>query len=154
MGMPEQIVPAPKQVETEAAVENNKKELGEKNKEEVKEDAAPQISENNIADKDEDEDKAEKYTTKGEENDKNKEIDKVKGDDDEKNEEGNKDDKEEEKKRKKIFRTHKYTVCKEVIKRKTQASILCKACKEWCHVKKCSGLRNAKEADIMQHTFR
>ena len=29
-GMPEQIVPAPEQVETEAAVENNKKELGER----------------------------------------------------------------------------------------------------------------------------
>ena len=82
-GMPEQIAPAPDQVETEGAVENNKKEPGEKNKEEVKEDAAPQISENNVADKDKDE--AEKYTTKGEENDKNKEIDKVKGDYDEKN---------------------------------------------------------------------
>merc|ERR1711915_1142065 len=54
-GIPEQIAPAPDQVEIEGAVENNKKEPGEKNKEEVKEDAAPQTSENNIVDKDEDE---------------------------------------------------------------------------------------------------
>ena len=125
--MPDQIVPAPEQVETEEAVENNQKEPGEKNIKEAKEDAAPQISENNVADKDKDE--AEKYITKGEENDKNKEIDKVKGDDDEKNEEGNKDDKKEEKKRKTIFRTHKCTVCCEVTKRKTQSSTLCRACK-------------------------
>merc|ERR1711989_203765 len=83
-GMPEQIAPVPDQVEIEGAVENNKKEPGEKNKEEVMEDAAPQTSKNDIADKDEDEDKAEKYTTKEEENDENKEKDKVKGDDDEK----------------------------------------------------------------------
>ena len=107
-GMPEQITPAPDQVEIEGAVENNKKETGEKNKEEVMEDAAPQASKtnitdkgededkaskNDIADKDEDEDKAEKYTTKEEENDKNKEKDKVKGDNDEKTKKGNKDDK-------------------------------------------------------------
>ena len=101
--MPEQIVPAPEQMETEGVVENDKKEPGEKNKEEVKEDAVPQISENNVADKDKDE--AEKYTTKGEENDKNKEKDKVKGGDDEKTEEGNKDDKAE-RKRKKIFKIY------------------------------------------------
>ena len=112
-GMPEQIEPAPEQVETEAAVENNKKELGEKNIEEAKENAAPQISANNVADKDKDE--AEKYITKGEENDKNKEIDKVNGDDDEKNEEGNKDDKKEENKRKKIFKTYKCNVCKDLM---------------------------------------
>ena len=129
------------------------KEPGEKNKEEVKEDAAPQISENNIADKDEDEDKAEKYTTKGEENDKNKEKDKVKGDDDEKTEEGNKDNKAE-KKRKKIFKTYICNICKDVIKRKTQASISCKACMEWCHVTNCSGLKNTKEAQIMNSTYR
>ena len=67
-GMPEQIVPAPEQVETEAAVENDKKELGKKNIEEVKEDAAPQINENNVADKNKDE--AEKHITKEKENDK------------------------------------------------------------------------------------
>ena len=54
-GMPEQIALALDQVEIEGAVENNKKELGEKNIEEVKEDASPQISENNVADKDKDE---------------------------------------------------------------------------------------------------
>ena len=89
-GTPEQIAPAPDQVEVEGEVENNKKETGEKNKEEVMEDAAPQASKtdiadkgededkaskNDIANKDEDEDKAEKYTTKEEENDKNKEKD-------------------------------------------------------------------------------
>ena len=35
-GMPEQIAPAPDQVEIEGAVENDKKEPGEKNKDEVK----------------------------------------------------------------------------------------------------------------------
>ena len=84
-GMPEQITPTPDQVEIEGAVENNKKETGEKNKEEVMEDATSQASKtditdkgededkaskNDIANKDEDEDKAEKYTTKEEENDK------------------------------------------------------------------------------------
>merc|ERR1712240_211158 len=152
-GMPEQLAPALDQVEIEGAGENDKKEPrepGEKNKEE---DAAPQTSKNNIADKDEDEDKAEKYTTKEEENDKNKEKDKVKGDDDEKTEEGNKDD-EAEKKRKKIFKTYTCNVCKNVIKRRTQASISCKACMEWCHVMNCSGLKNTKEAQIMKRSYR
>ena len=116
-GMPEQIAPAPDQVEIEGAVENNKKEPGEKNKEEVKEDAAPQISKNNEVEKDKDADK--ENITSGENNDKNKGIDKIKGDDDEKNEEGNKDDKKEEKKRKKIFRIHKCTVCSKVKKRRS-----------------------------------
>ena len=62
--MPEQIVPAPEHVEIEEAVENNEKELGDKNTEEVKEDAAPQINENNEADKDKDE--AKENITKGE----------------------------------------------------------------------------------------
>ena len=85
-GTPEQIAPAPDQVEVEGEVENNKKEMGEKNKEEVMKDSTPQASKtditdkgededeaskNDIADKDEDEDKAEKNTTKEEENDKN-----------------------------------------------------------------------------------
>ena len=96
-----------------------------------------------------------KHITKEKENDKNKEIDKVKGDDDEKNKEGNKDNKKAEAKRKKIFRkSYKCNICKEVIKRKTEASISCKACMEWCHIKKCSGLKNTKEAEIMQSTFR
>ena len=51
-GVPEQIVPAPEHEVTEEAVENNEKELGKKNIEEVKEDTAPQMSENNVADKD------------------------------------------------------------------------------------------------------
>merc|ERR1712240_452951 len=105
-GMPEQITPASDQVEIEGAVENDKKETGEKNKEEVMEDATPQASKTDIADKGEEEDKAEKYTTKEEENDKNKEKDKVKGDnDDEKTKKGNKDDKAE-KKRKEIFKKY------------------------------------------------
>ena len=54
-GVPEQTVPALEHVEIEEAVENNEKELGDKNIEEVKEDAAPQINENNEADKDKDE---------------------------------------------------------------------------------------------------
>ena len=95
----------------------------------------------------------EKYTTKEEENDKNKEKDKVKGDNDEKTKKGNKDDKAE-KKRKKIFKTYTCNVCKNVIKRRTQASISCKACMEWCHVTNCSGLKNTKEAQIMKSTYR
>ena len=166
--MPEQITPAPDQVEIEGAVENNKKETGEKNKEEVMEDATSQASKtditdkgededkaskNDIANKDEDEDKAEKNTTNEEENDRNKEKDKDKGDDDEKTKKGNKDDKVE-KKRKKIFKTYICNICKNEIMKKTQASISCKACMEWCHVMNCSGLKNTKEAQIMNSTYR
>merc|ERR1711915_324629 len=100
-----------------------------------------------------DKDKAKKNTTKEEENDENKEKDKVKGDNDEKTEKGNKDDKTE-KKRKKVFKTYTCNICKTVIKRKQQASISCKVCMEWCHVTKCSGLQNTKEAQIMKSTFR
>merc|ERR1712240_94423 len=151
-GMPEQITPAPDQVEIEGAVENNKKETGEKNKE-VMEDATSQASKTDITDKDEDEDKAEKNTTNEEENDKNKEKDKDKGDDDEKTKKGNKDDKVE-KKRMKIFKTYICNICKNEIMKKTQASISCKACMEWCHIKKCSGLKNTREAQIMNSTYR
>merc|ERR1711989_102425 len=142
-GMPEQIAPAPDQVEIEGAVENNKKETGEKNKEEVMEDATSQASKSktDITDKGEDEDKAEKNTTNEEENDKNKEKDKDKGDDDEKTKKGNQDDKVG-KKRKKIFKIYICNICKNEIMKKTQASISCKACMEWCHIKKCSGLKN------------
>ena len=66
---------------------------------------------------------------------------------------GNKDDKAE-KKRKMIFKTYTCNVCKNVIKRRTQASISCKACMEWCHVTNCSGLKNTKEAQIMKSTYR
>ena len=129
-GMPEQITPAPDQVEIEGAVENNKKETGEKNKEEVMKDSTPQASKtditdkgededeaskNDIADKDEEEDKEEKCSNKEDENDKNKEKDKVKGDNDEKTKKGNKDDKAE-KKRKKVFKTYTCNICKTVIK--------------------------------------
>ena len=166
-GMPEQIAPAPDQVEVEGEVENNKKEMGEKNKEEVMKDSTPQASKTDITDKGEDEDEAskndiadkdeedkeEKCSTKEDENDKNKEKDKVKGDNDEKIEKGNKDDKTE-KKRKKVFKTYTCNIYKTVIKRKQQASISCKVCMEWCHVTKCSGLQNTKEAQIMKSTFR
>merc|ERR1712180_100599 len=110
-------------------------------------------SKNDIANKDEDEDKAEKNTTNEEENDKNKEKDKDKIDDDEKTKKGNKDDKVE-KKRKKIFKTYICNICKNEIMKKTQASISCKACMEWCHIKKCSGLKNTREAQIMNSTYR
>merc|ERR1711962_1008890 len=152
------------------AVENNKKETGKKNKEEVMEEATSQASKsktditdkgededkaskNDIANKDEDEDKAEKNTTnEEEENDKNKEKDKDKGDD-EKTKKGNKDD-NVEKKRKKIFKTYICNICKNEIMKKTQASISCKACMEWCHIKKCSGLKNTREAQSMNSTYR
>merc|ERR1712180_172075 len=110
-------------------------------------------SKNDIANKDEDEDKAEKNTTNEEENDKNKEEkDNDKGDD-EKTKKGNKDDKVE-KKRKKIFKTYICNICKNEIMKKTQASISCKACMEWCHIKKCSGLKNTREAQNMNSTYR
>ena len=75
-GMPEQITPAPDQVEIEGAVENNKKETGEKNKEEVMEDATSQASKTDITDKGEDEDKASKndIANKDEDEDKAKKI--------------------------------------------------------------------------------
>merc|ERR1712228_743942 len=59
-GMPEQIAPAPDQVEVEGEVENNKKEMGEKNKEEVMKDSTPQSSKTDITDKSEDDDKSSK----------------------------------------------------------------------------------------------
>ena len=84
-------------MEIEEAVKNNEKELGDKIIEEVKEDAAPQINENNEADKDKDE--AKENISKGEDNDKDKETDKAKEDVEKNEEDGNKDDTKEEKKK-------------------------------------------------------
>ena len=54
----------------------------------------------------------------------------------------------------KIFKTYKCTVCGLEINRKTQASTICRACDEWCHIKNCSGLKNATVAKAMSPTFR
>merc|ERR1712240_874138 len=112
------------------------------------EDATSQARKTDITDKGEDEDKASKNDIA------NKDEDKDKGDDDdEKTKKGNKDDKVG-KKRKKIFKTYICNICKNEIIKKTQASISCKACMEWCHIKKCSGLKNTREAQSMNSTYR